>query len=125
MMNMNLLAVVTPPSIYHVCSTQKTFWGGEFTCEEKLFSAVNKKNGGRRNVRRHIEIRGSDKYVTLDISLEFYSLDNMKITSSESKDNLGRSGKGLITSLGLKAKVRPHKYKEARFAIVNISKKYL
>ena len=42
---MNLLAVVTPPYIYHGCSTQKTFWEEEFTGEEKFtlgeFSAVN------------------------------------------------------------------------------------
>ena len=34
------------------------------------------------------------------------------------------SGKGLITSLGFKAKVRPQKYKKARYAIRNVSKKY-
>ena len=67
---------------------------------------MSTKNCGRRNVRKHKEIKGSDKYVTLDISLEFYNQENMKITSSESKDNLGRSGKGLITSLGIKAKAR-------------------
>ena len=33
------------------------------------------------------------------------------------------SGKGLITSLGFKDKVRPHKYKKARYAIGNVSKK--
>ena len=57
--------------------------------------------------------------------LKFDSLDKIKITSSQSKDNLVRSGKGLITSLGLKSKVRPHKYKKARYAIVNVSKKGL
>ena len=31
----------------------------------------------------------------------------------------------MITYLGIKAKVRPHKYKKARYAIVNVSKKYL
>ena len=41
MMNMKLLSVVTPPSIYHGCSTLKTFWEEKFTGEEKLFSAVN------------------------------------------------------------------------------------
>ena len=41
MMNMNLLAVLTPMSIYDGCSTRKTFWEGEFTGEEKLLSAVN------------------------------------------------------------------------------------
>ena len=56
---------------------------------------------GRRNVRKHRDIKGSDKYVTLETMLKFDSLDKMKITSSESKDNLVRSLKGLITSLGL------------------------
>ena len=49
----------------------------------------------------------------------------MKIISLESKDNLLKSGKGLITSLGLKAKARPNKCKKARYAIVNVSKKVL
>ena len=83
------------------------------------------KNCGRRNVRKHTEIKVSDKYVTLDILLKFNSMDKMRITSSESKDNLGISGKGLITSLGLKAKARPNKYKNARYAIGNFSKKDL
>ena len=47
----------------------------------------------------------------------------MKITSSESKLKLEISGKGLINSLGFKAKVIPQKYKKARYAIVNVSKK--
>ena len=68
MMNMNLLAVVIPPSIYHGCSTQKRFWEEKFTGEEKLFSVMNMKNCGRRNVRKHKDIKGSDKYFTLNIS---------------------------------------------------------
>ena len=68
MMNTKLLEVVTPQPIYHGCSTWKTFWEEKFTGEEKLFSAVNMTNCSRRNVRKHIEIKGSDKYVTLDIS---------------------------------------------------------
>ena len=84
---------------------------------------MNMKHCGRRNVRKHIEIKGSDKYVTLDISLKFYSLDKMRITYSESKVNLGRSVKGLITSLGIKAKTRPNKYKNSRYSIGNVSKK--
>ena len=60
---------------------------------------------------KHIEIKGSDKYVTLDISLKFDSMDNMRITSSESKENLGILGKGLITFMDIKAKVRPKKLK--------------
>ena len=123
MMNMKLLSVVTPPSIYHGCSTQKTFWEEKFTLGE--FTAVNMKNCGCRNVRKHRYIKGSDKYVTLDISLKFDSMYKTRIKSSGSKDNLGRSGKGLITSLGLKAKARPKKYKKSRYAIVNVRKKDL
>ena len=55
--------------------------------------------------------------------MKFDSLYKMRITSSESKDNLVRSGKGLITSLGIKAKLRPHRQIKARYAIVNVSKK--
>ena len=67
MMNINILAVVTPPSIYCGCSTRKTLWGGKFILGE--FTVVNMKNCGRRNIRKHREIKGSDKYFTLDISL--------------------------------------------------------
>ena len=124
-MKTKLLAVVTPTFIYHGCSTQKMFWEENFTGEEMLFSAMNMKNCGRYNVRKHRSINSSDKYVTLEILLEFYILDKMKITSSESKEKLGRSGKGLITSMGIKAKLRPHKYKKERHAIGNVSKKNL
>ena len=86
---------------------------------------MNMKVCGRSNVRKHRDIKGSENYVTLDISLKFGSLDKMQITSSEPKDNLGRSGKGLITSVGLKAKARPKKYKKARYDIINVSKKDL
>ena len=79
----------------------------------------------RRNVRNHREINVSDKYVTLNISLKFRSLDKIIITSSEPKDKLGRSGEGLITSLYLKAIVRPNKYQKVRYAIVNVSMKDL
>ena len=78
---------------------------------------------GRHNVRKHIEIKGSDKYFTLDISLKYDSLDNMKIIYSDSKDNLGISGKGLIKSLGLKTKARPNTYKNSKYAIENVSEK--
>ena len=45
------------------------------------------KNCGRRNVRKHKEIKGSDKYVTLEISSNFDSMEKIKITSLESKVN--------------------------------------
>ena len=65
---MKFLAVVTPPSIYHCCSTRKMFWEEKFTGKENLFLAGDIQNCGRHNVRKHKEIRGSDKYITLDIS---------------------------------------------------------
>ena len=49
----------------------------------------------------------------------------MRNTYSEPKNNLGRSGSGLIASLGLKAKSRPNKYKKARYSIGNFSMKDL
>ena len=85
---MKLLSVVKPPSIYHGCSTRKTLWEEKFTGKENLFRAVNMKNCDRFNVKEHKEIKGSDKYVTLDISSKFDSLDKMKITSLESKGKL-------------------------------------
>ena len=120
---MKFLVVVTPTSIYHGCSTRKTFWEEKFTGKKYLFQSMNMKNVGRRKVRKHKEIKGSDKIVTLNISEKFDSLNKMETTSSESKGKLGRSGKGLITSTGLKVKVRPLKYKKVRYVIVNVSKK--
>ena len=81
------------------------------------------KNGGRRKVRKHKEIKGSDKYVTLDISSKFDSLDKTKTTYLESKVKLETSGKGLVTSLGFKTKARLKKYKKARYDIGNVSNK--
>ena len=49
----------------------------------------------------------------------------METTSSESKGKLGISGKGLVTALAFKTKVRSQKYKKARYAIGNVSKKEL
>ena len=114
---MKFLAVVTPPSIYHGCSTQKTFWEKKFAGKEDLFLSVNMKNCGRRKVRIHKEIRGSDKIVNLNISAKFDSLNKMETTSSESKRKLGRSGEVLITALYFKTKSRLPKYKKAKYAI--------
>ena len=122
---MKLPVVVTPPSIYHGCSTWKTFWEEKFTSKENLFLAVNMKNCGRHNVRKNKEIKGSDKYTTLNISSKFDSMYKIKITSSESKGKLERSGKGLINSLGFKTKERSPKYKKVRYVIGNFSKKDL
>ena len=67
------------------------------------------KTFGHRNVRKHKEIKVSDTYVTLNILLKYDNLDKMKTRSSESKEKLEISGKGMITSMGFKAKVRPQK----------------
>ena len=86
---------------------------------------MNMKNCGHCKVRKHKEIKGSDKIVSLNISAKFGSLNKMETTSSESKGKLGRSGKGLVTDLDFKIKERPSKYKKARYAIENVSEKDL
>ena len=75
---MNLLLVVPPPSIYHVCSTQKKFW-------EEKFTPVNMKICGCCNVRKHRDIKDGEKYISLDISLKSGSINNINITYSEPK----------------------------------------
>ena len=96
---MKFLVVVTPPSIYHGCYTQKTFWEEKFTGKKDLFQSVNMKNCGRRKVRKHKDIRVSEKCVTLNVLAKFDSLNKTETTSSDSKGKLGRSGKGLVTAL--------------------------
>ena len=129
MKNMKLLAVATTLYINTDCSNQNTFWEKKITGEEKFtlgeFIAVNMKICGRHNVRKRREIKDSDKYINLDTSLNFFRLEKMIITSSEARDYLGRSGKGLVNSLGLKEKSRPNKYKKARYVIGNVSMKDL
>ena len=68
---------------------------------------MNMKNCVRRNIRKYSDTKDNDKYITLDISLNFGSLDKMRITSLEPKDNLGSSVKGLIAYLVIKAKATP------------------
>ena len=88
---MKFLVVVTPPSIYHGCSTRKTLWEEKFTGKQDLFLPVYMKNCGQRNVRKHKEIKGSGKCVTLNIyeifniPEKFDDLNKMETTSSESK----------------------------------------
>ena len=76
---MKFLVVVTPPSIYHGCSTQKTFWEEKFSGKKDFFLYVNMKHCGRRKVRKHKEIKGSDKCFTLNISENFDSEDVVSI----------------------------------------------
>ena len=110
---MKFLVAVTPPSIYHVCSTRKTFWEEKFTGKKQdLFESVNMRNCGQCNVRKQKEIKGSDKCVTLNmydifnISEKFDDMDKMETTSSESKVKMEGSGKGLGTALALNTKAR-------------------
>ena len=61
-MNMKFIIVVTPPrAIYHSCYNWKTFW-------EEMFTPMNMKRFGRRNVRKHREINNGEQYIILDIS---------------------------------------------------------
>ena len=120
---MKFLVVVTSLSIYHGCSNWKTLWEEKFAAKKSLFQSLNMKNCGRCKVRKHREIKGSDNIVTLDNTAKFDSMNNMETTSSESKGKMGRSGKGLVTALALKTKLRSQKYKKSRYAIRNISKK--
>ena len=102
---MKFLVVVTPPSIYHGCSTWKTFWEEKFIGKKQdLFESVNMGNCGQRNVRKHEEIKDSDERVTLNmneilkISEKFDDMDKMETTSPESKVKMEGSGKWLITA---------------------------
>ena len=72
---MKLLAVVTPLSIFNGCSTKKTFWEENFTGKKFLFRAVDMKNCVRRNVTKHKEVRGSEKYVNLKKHMEIRGSD--------------------------------------------------
>ena len=122
---MKFLVVITPPSIYHGLSTRKTFWEEKSTVKKDLFHSVNLKNCVCRKVRKHKDIKGGDKIVTLNVSSKFDSTNKIETTSSESKGKFGRSGKGLVTALALKTKVRSQKYKKERYAIGNVRMKDL
>ena len=101
---------VAPISCNTTVSTQKTFWEGKFTGEENFtlgeLSDVNMKNCGRHNVRKHREIKGSDKYVTLEILLKFGSLYKTRITYSDPKYNFGKIRKGVDYLSGSKGQSR-------------------
>ena len=129
---MKFLVVVTPPSIYHGCSTRKMLWEEKFTGKKQdFFESVNMRNCGQRNVRKHKEIKGSDKCVTLNIyeilkiSEKFDDLDKMETTFSESKVKMEGSGKWLVTAMGLKTNSRSKKNKKSRYATGNVSMKGL
>ena len=130
---MKFLAIVIPPSIYHGCSTRKTFWEEKFAGKKQyLFEPLNLRNCGKSNVRKHRGFKKGDERVTyenkydiLEISEKFGILDMMETTSSGSKAKLGRSVKVLVTALTLRTKERSTKYKMARYDIGNVSMKDL
>ena len=113
-MNMNLLAVVTPPSaIYRGFSNRKTFW-------EEKFAPANMQSYGRRNVRKHREINNGDKCIILDI---LYTLDCMykrEVTSSESRDYMVIPGKGVNTSLYIRTKGK-NKKENSGFVVTDVT----
>ena len=113
---MKFLVVVSPPSIYHGCSTQKTFWKEKFTGKKQdLFEPLNIRNCGQRNVRKHREFKGSDERVTLNmndilkISEEFDNLDKMETTSSESKVKMEGSVKVVGNRSGSQDQIKVNK----------------
>ena len=55
----------------------------------------------------------------------FDSEEVVSILFRPSKGKLGRSGKGLVTALSFKTKVRSQKYKKVNYAIGNVIKKDL
>ena len=113
MNDVNLLTVVTPLSIYKGCSTWNTFW-------EVKFAQVNMKIYGCQNIIEHKDVKNSEQYIALDISWKFGNLDKIKITYSEPKYYLERSGKGFITSLDLNNIRRSKEIKKYRFAIYEV-----
>ena len=72
--NMKFL-VVTPPYIYHGCSTRKTFWDEKFIGKKQdFFEPVNMINCGKRNFRKHIEIKDSEDLVILKAYENMYGI---------------------------------------------------
>ena len=67
--------IVTPTSIYHGCSTRKTFWEEKFTSKKQdFFETVNMRNCGKRNFRKHREIKDIDECVTLKAYENMYEI---------------------------------------------------
>ena len=98
-MNMNLLVVLSPSSIYHGFSTWKTFW-------EETFTLVDMEICGCHNVRKHREIKDGEKYIALDIYLNFVSLEKIK-----TKILFGKIRKGSDYLMGIKTIIRSKKKK--------------
>ena len=111
---MKFLSVLTPPQdIYHGCSTHKTLW------QDKL-TPVNMTSSGRCNVRKHRDTKNGEQYIVLDIYSKIDFMDKREAKSSESRDYMGRPGKGMNTSLTLRTK-NPNNKQKARFYITEIT----
>ena len=78
---------------------------------------------GRRNVKKHTEIKNSEKYIALEIYLKLGCMDNREVTYSESREYMGRLDKGLTTSLTIRTK-SPNNEQKARTNITAISNHY-
>ena len=79
------------------------------------------KNCGRRNVRKHREIKNGEQYIIFDISSKIDFLDKRGFTSSESKGCTVGPGNGLTKSMSLSTKI-PNKKQKESFPITNINK---
>ena len=53
---------------------------------EENFTLVNMEMFGRRNVRKHREIKNGEQYIPLDIYLKSGNLDKMRITTLEANN---------------------------------------
>ena len=97
----------------------KAFWEENFTGKEYLFLSVNMNIFGRHNVRKHKEIRGSDKcvtmkkpkeirgsdkYATLEISSKFDSLDIFRVNRK-----IGKIRKGVDYLSGFQEQIKVRK----------------
>ena len=71
-------------------------------------------------MRKNREIDNYEQYIDLDISLKLDCLNKREVTSSVSRVFMGRSGKGLTTSLTPKTKITDKKQK-SRTAITDIT----
>ena len=86
---------------------------------EENFTQVNMKSRGCRNVIKQREIKNGEQHVVLYISLKFGNLDEIKNISSEPKDYLVKSGKGLIAYMGIKVVISSKMFKSKILPLLN------
>ena len=76
---------------------------------------------GGSNVRKHREIKDVEQYIILEIYYNIGCMEKREVTYSESKYNMGRTGKVLTTYLYFRTK-RPNKKQKERFSTTDINK---